>query len=146
MFARAKSCLQAYTRSRREDAFEIISHMALHNLAHSPAHGQRQADAAWRRAVQTWLQREGIIALIQPTVSPGFHEIRSHKYGGSTEDGIMLRRLYKGQRRKDRGMYNRLRFCRQEVGERGLQRLLIWMWRRWRTCGADMHERLPGLV
>jgi transposase InsO family protein len=66
LFAGAKQALRVYTRRRRKEAYDWISELAMAILMTSPVHKQQQADAAWRLAVETWLQKQGIITISQP--------------------------------------------------------------------------------
>lgn len=65
-FAGAKRNLGAYTERRRREAFDTINALVMQTVAEREVSSQPQLDAARRRAVETWLQREGIIALAQP--------------------------------------------------------------------------------
>jgi hypothetical protein len=65
-FAGAKANLRGYTRRRRKEIFEQISELAMKLMLEQPARTQSQADAAWRRAVETWLLQQGIIAIPEP--------------------------------------------------------------------------------
>ena len=38
----------------------------MHRLLERPARTQAHADAAWRHAVETWLQQTGIITISEP--------------------------------------------------------------------------------
>jgi len=51
---------------RRKESFEQIRKLAMNILAEMPVRTTLRADAAWRRAVETWLQRAGIIAVSEP--------------------------------------------------------------------------------
>jgi len=66
MFARAKTNLRGYTRRRRKEIFDHISELAMKQLLEQPVCSQAQADAAWRRAVETTLQQLEIITISQP--------------------------------------------------------------------------------
>ncbi|MEK7755401.1 MAG: hypothetical protein AAB654_25985 [Acidobacteriota bacterium] len=52
-----------YDRNQRRAVFEEIRAMASLAMAQTGLTGQRAADAAWRLAVETWLRREGHIAV-----------------------------------------------------------------------------------
>lgn len=65
-FGGAKPNLRGYTRRRRKELFDQISELAMHNLLEPPVRHQGHADAAWRQAVETWLQQHGIITISQP--------------------------------------------------------------------------------
>jgi len=65
-FAGAKQNLRGYTRRKRKECFEQISELAMNLMLESPARTQGHADAAWRRTVETWLQQERIITILEP--------------------------------------------------------------------------------
>lgn len=65
-FAGAKLNLRGYTRRVRKEAIQRISALAMKIMLELPAHSQGHADAAWRRAVETWLQEQGIITIHEP--------------------------------------------------------------------------------
>jgi transposase InsO family protein len=65
-FAGAKHNLRGYTRRQRKEMFEQISQRAMKLMLEQPVHAQGHADAAWRRAVETWLQEQGIITILEP--------------------------------------------------------------------------------
>jgi transposase InsO family protein len=65
-FAGAKTNLGGYTRRRRKEMFEQIRELAMNIMLEQPARTQAHADAAWRRAVETWLLKQGIITISEP--------------------------------------------------------------------------------
>lgn len=65
-FAGATANLRGYTRRRRKECFEQIRELAMKNMLEPPARSQGHADAAWRHAVETWLQQQGIITILEP--------------------------------------------------------------------------------
>jgi len=65
-FAGAKTNLRGYTRRRRKEMFEQIRELAMNLMLEQPARTQSHADAAWRRAVETWLQQNEIIMISEP--------------------------------------------------------------------------------
>ena len=65
-FAGAKQNRCGYTRRKRKEMFEQISELAMKLILEQPVHTQGHADAAWRRAVETWLQQQGIITISEP--------------------------------------------------------------------------------
>jgi|WetSurMetagenome_2_1015567.scaffolds.fasta_scaffold35135_2 transposase InsO family protein len=70
-FAGAKQNLRAYTARVRKEAFERIRDQAMKIMVEQPGRTQGHADAAWRRAVETWLLQNEIITISQPkTVTP----------------------------------------------------------------------------
>jgi transposase InsO family protein len=65
-FASAKTNQSGYRSRQRKECFEQISELAMNAMLELPVRAQGQADAAWRRAVETWLQQEGLIGLHEP--------------------------------------------------------------------------------
>jgi transposase InsO family protein len=65
-FAGAKQNMSRYTRRRRKECFEQIRELAMNNMLEPPARTQAHADAAWRHAVETWLQQQRIITIPEP--------------------------------------------------------------------------------
>jgi hypothetical protein len=67
VFHAGKDVLREYNRRKRKEAFDWIKNLAVKIVAEmEEGGGKRQASTAWRVAVESWLQRNGII-----TVSPG---------------------------------------------------------------------------
>jgi len=58
--------VSGYTRCRRKESFEQIRELAMNIPAEEPVRTTPHADAAWRRAVETWLQQAGIVAVSEP--------------------------------------------------------------------------------
>jgi transposase InsO family protein len=58
--------IRPYTRRKRKEVFDWIKNLAVRIVAELNSGDSRQASAAWRIAVETWLRRNGIIS-----VSPG---------------------------------------------------------------------------
>jgi transposase InsO family protein len=65
-FAGAKLNLRGYTRRRRKEMFEQIREQAMKLMLDQPVRNQGHADTAWRRAVETWLQQQRIITILEP--------------------------------------------------------------------------------
>ena len=65
-FAGANQNLSEYTRRRRKELFEQIHELAMKLMLEPPVRTQGNADAAWRLAVETWLQRNEIISISEP--------------------------------------------------------------------------------
>lgn len=65
-FAGAKQNLSGYTGRQRKESFEQIRELAMNILAQKPVRTTPHADAAWRQAVETWLQQQGIITISEP--------------------------------------------------------------------------------
>jgi transposase InsO family protein len=66
VFHSGRQALKKYNRRKRKEAFDWIKNLAVKIAAALQRGGKRHASTAWRLAVETWLQRNGII-----TVSPG---------------------------------------------------------------------------
>jgi transposase InsO family protein len=79
VFQDAKPALQAYTLRKRREIFEWINGLTQTLIAASAVHTQRQVEAARRRAVETWLQQNGVITITQnKKVLPIFPEKTAH--------------------------------------------------------------------
>lgn len=65
-FAGANANLRGYTCRRRKEMFDQIRELAMNLMLEQPARTQGHADAAWRQAVETWLQQHGIITISEP--------------------------------------------------------------------------------
>ena len=79
VFQDAKPALKAYTLRRRREAFDWINELTMTLIRLLAVHTQRQADTARRRAVETWLQRNGVITITQnKKVLPVFREQFAH--------------------------------------------------------------------
>lgn len=65
-FAGAKHNLRGYTRRSRKEIFEQIGELAMTIMLEQPVRTQGCSDAAWRRAVETWLQQHEIITISEP--------------------------------------------------------------------------------
>jgi len=65
-FAGAKQTRRGYTRRQRKEMFKQISELAVKLMLQQPVHTQGHADAAWRRAVETWLLQQRIITILEP--------------------------------------------------------------------------------
>jgi transposase InsO family protein len=66
LFAGAKQNLRGYTCRVRKEAIQRIGELAMKIMLEQPVRTQGHADAAWRRAVETWLQQQGIITILEP--------------------------------------------------------------------------------
>jgi len=79
VFHDAKPALQAYTVRKRREIFDWINGLTAALIPISAVHTQRQVEAARRRAVETWLQRNGVITITQnKRVLPSFPEKTPH--------------------------------------------------------------------
>jgi hypothetical protein len=79
VFQKAKPVLQAYTLRRRREIFDWINGLTQALIQVSAVHTQRQVETARRRAVETWLQRNGVITITQnKKVLPTFPEKTAH--------------------------------------------------------------------
>jgi transposase InsO family protein len=65
VFQEAKPAMKAYTLRRRRETFDWINELTLTLIQVGAVHTQRQAETAWRLAVETWLQRNGVITITQ---------------------------------------------------------------------------------
>jgi transposase InsO family protein len=63
VFQDTKSVRKAYTLRKRRQIFDWINELTRALIQVSAVHTQRQAEAARRLAVQTWLQRNGVITI-----------------------------------------------------------------------------------
>jgi len=66
VFQSGTLAITTYTRRRRKEVFDWIKNLAVKIVAEMNSADSRQANTAWRIAVETWLRRNGIIS-----VSPG---------------------------------------------------------------------------
>jgi hypothetical protein len=79
VFQDAKPALQAYTLRKRREIFDGINELTQALIQALAVHTQRQAETARRRAVETWLQRNGVITITQnKQVLPIFPEKTAH--------------------------------------------------------------------
>jgi transposase InsO family protein len=79
VFQDAKPALKAYTLRKRREIFDWINELTQTLIEVSAAHTQRQAATARRLAVETWLQRNGVITITQnQKVLPIFPEKTAH--------------------------------------------------------------------
>jgi hypothetical protein len=79
VFQEARSALKAYTRRRRREVFEEINELTRMLMESRSVRTQRQAEAARRLAVETWLQSNGVITITQNRkVLPVFLEEIAH--------------------------------------------------------------------
>jgi hypothetical protein len=79
VFQDARSALKAYTRRKRREVFEEINELTRRLMESRSVRTQRQAEAARRLAVETWLQSHGVITITQnKKVLPVFLEEIAH--------------------------------------------------------------------
>jgi transposase InsO family protein len=79
VFQDAKLALKAYTLRKRREIFDWINELTKALIAVSAVHTQRQVETARRLAVETWLQRNGVITITQnKKVLPIFPEKTAH--------------------------------------------------------------------
>jgi transposase InsO family protein len=79
VFQDTKSVRKAYNLRKRKKIFDWINDLTRSLVQASAAHTQRQAEAARRLAVETWLQRNGVIIVTQnKKVLPIFPEKSAH--------------------------------------------------------------------
>ena len=75
----ARPALKAYTLRKRREIFDWINELTQTLIAVSAVHNQRQVETARRRAVETWLQRNGVITVTQNRkVLPIFPQKAAH--------------------------------------------------------------------
>ena len=65
VFQDARPALKAYTRRKRREIFDAINDLTRTLMQVRVVHPQRQAETARRLAVETWLQRNGVITITQ---------------------------------------------------------------------------------
>ena len=79
VFQDAKLALKAYTLRKRREIIDWINELTQTLIAVSAVQTQRQVETARRRAVETWLQRNGVITITQnKKVLPIFPEKTAH--------------------------------------------------------------------
>jgi hypothetical protein len=79
VFQDAKPALKVYTLRKRRETFEWINELTRTLIQVWAVHTQRQAETARRLAVETWLQRNGVISITQnKKVLPVFPEQFAH--------------------------------------------------------------------
>lgn len=79
VFQDAKPALQAYTLRKRREIFDWINGLTQALIAVSAIHTKRQVETARRRAVENWLQKNGVITITQKQkVLPIFPEKTAH--------------------------------------------------------------------
>jgi transposase InsO family protein len=79
VFQDAKPALKAYTLRKRREIFDWINELTRTLFQVSAVHTQPQVETARRRAVETWLQRNGVITITQnKKVLPIFPEKTAH--------------------------------------------------------------------
>jgi transposase InsO family protein len=79
VFQDTESARRAYTLRKRKKIFEWINDLTRALIQASAVHTQRHAEAARRLAVETWLQRNGVITITQgKKVLPVFPEKNAH--------------------------------------------------------------------
>ena len=79
VFQDAKLALKAYTLRKRREIIDWINELTKTLIAVSAVQTQRQVDIARRRAVETWLQRNGVITITQnKKVLPIFPQQTAH--------------------------------------------------------------------
>jgi hypothetical protein len=75
----AKPALKTYTLRKRKEAFDWINELTMTLIQVWAVHTQHQAETARRLAVETWLQRNGVITITQnKKVLPIFPEQFAH--------------------------------------------------------------------
>ena len=79
VFHDAKPAMKVYTLRKRKETFDWINELTRTLIQVWAVHTQRQAETARRLAVETWLQRNGVITITQnKKVLPIFPEKTAH--------------------------------------------------------------------
>jgi transposase InsO family protein len=79
VFHQAKPALKVYTLRKRKETFDWINELTKMLIQAWAVRTQRQVETARRLAVETWLQRNGVITVSQnPKVLPIFPEKTAH--------------------------------------------------------------------
>jgi transposase InsO family protein len=79
VFQDAKPAMKAYTLRKRKETFDWINELTRTLIQVWAVHTQRQAETARRLAVETWLQRNGVITITQnKKVLPIFFQQFAH--------------------------------------------------------------------
>jgi hypothetical protein len=65
VFQDARPALKAYTLRKRKEVFDAINALTRTLVQAQAVHTQRQAETARRLAVETWLQRNGVLTITQ---------------------------------------------------------------------------------
>ncbi len=88
VFHHAKPTMRVYTLRKRKEAFDWINELTMTLIQVWAVHTQRQAETARRLAVETWLQRNGVITITQnKKVLPVFLEQFAHNWVAPTITG-----------------------------------------------------------
>jgi hypothetical protein len=75
VFHHAKPAMKVYTLRKRKETFDVINELTMTLIQAWAVHTQRQPETARRLAVETWLQRNGVITITQnKNVLPVFRE------------------------------------------------------------------------
>jgi hypothetical protein len=71
--------MKIYTHRRRKETFNWVQKLTWMLIQSRGFHSPRQAETARRLAVETWLQKNGVITITQkPKVLPVFSEKFAH--------------------------------------------------------------------
>ena len=73
VFESGREAMKAYTRPKRKEVIDWIKNEALDIIRRDGLSGADARDAAWRRAVESWLHRNGVITVsVDGQVLPSF--------------------------------------------------------------------------
>ena len=73
VFESRHELMKAYTRPKRKEVIDWITREALDILSREGLSGADAQDAAWRRAVESWLHHNGVITVsVDGQVLPSF--------------------------------------------------------------------------
>jgi hypothetical protein len=79
VFHDAKPAVKIYTLRKRKETFDWINELTTTLIQVLPVHTQSQSETARRLAVETWLQRNGVITITHnKKVPPVFREQFAH--------------------------------------------------------------------
>jgi hypothetical protein len=123
-FETGREVMKAYTRPKRKEVIDWIKCGAMAIMQREGITGANACDAAWRRAVGTWLHRNGVITVsVDKEVLPCFRQDVSHYLMATTRLPVILHYL---EGRKQEDVAAQLELTQSAVSkrlERGLEAL-----------------------